>query len=151
MPNRYEREIEEILRNLEQTEPKQGLGQKFSQRIRRRPPARVRARPRGRVSVTLTIPEWLLLISIVLALIAAGYEYLMGEPDIFSGILATIGAICLLLVVLAQFIFQPHRQTPQYGNVVNIRPIRQGPLNSIKTRWNLFLLKMRYRRQNDRR
>ena len=35
MPNKYEREIEEILRNMERTEPKPGLGQKLGGRIRR--------------------------------------------------------------------------------------------------------------------
>ena len=36
MPNRYEREIEEILRNLESTDPKASLGQKFGERLRRK-------------------------------------------------------------------------------------------------------------------
>ena len=36
MPNKYEREIEEILRNMERTEPKASLGQKFGGRLRRK-------------------------------------------------------------------------------------------------------------------
>ena len=54
MPNRYEREIEEILRNLETTEPKQGLGQKFGQRLRRKPEYRVKSRRRGFPSLKIS-------------------------------------------------------------------------------------------------
>lgn len=145
MPNRYEREIEEILRNLEQTDPKPGRGQKFGERLKRKPSY---PRPQRRVqfSVHLKTAEWLLLITIVLALIAGGYAYARHEPDLLSGILAALGIVCLLLVALSYFLFQPRvRASSRYGG--NVSTIRRGPLNALKTRWNLFILKMRYRRR----
>ena len=43
MPNKYEREIEEILRNLDQSAPKPRLGQ----RLRRKTTPRPRSQQRG--------------------------------------------------------------------------------------------------------
>jgi hypothetical protein len=40
MPNKYEREIEEILRNMERTEPKASLGKKLGGRVRRKSDSR---------------------------------------------------------------------------------------------------------------
>ena len=152
MPNRYEREIEEILRNLETTEPKQGLGQKFGQRLRRKPEYRVKSRRRGFPSLNFKMSEWLIIIAVVAALIAGGYAYANSEPNIVTGIFAIVGTVCLVLLVLSSFIFRSGQsrrftQSSRYGNVT---PIRPNPLNSVMTRWNLFLLKMRYRRRNDR-
>lgn len=150
MPNRYEREIEEILRNLEQTEPKPGLGQKFGDRLRRRPEPRPRARQRRGVTLRFSTSEWLLIVAIVVALIAGGYSYTTGGPDIFSALMATVGIVCLILVALSQFLFRPRRPTStRYGNVT-ITPLRRNLFSSIKTQWNLFMLKMRYRRKNER-
>ena len=149
MPNRYEREIEEILRNLESTEPKQSIGQKFGERLRRKPNNRVRPPRRTAPSLNFGVAEWLIVIAVIAALIAGGYAYANGQATLVTGILAVIGAICLLLLALSQFIFRSPRsaQTSRYSNV---RPLRRNPLNSLKTRWHLFLLKMRYRRQKRR-
>ncbi len=147
MPNRYEREIEEILRNLEQTEPKQGLGQKFGERLRRKPVTPLRPRQRVSFNVHFTPSEWLLIIVVVGALLAGGYAYASQGATIFTGIVAACAMVCFILVMFSQFIFRA-RQAPssRYGNV---RPIRRGPLTMLKTRWNLFMLKMRYRRKSD--
>ncbi len=145
MPNRYEREIEEILRNLEQTEPKPGLAQKLSGRFRRRSEYRPQTRKPGLPSIHLSPSEWFLLMAVVAALISGGYAYALGTPTLVTGIVALVGTVCLVLVVLSSF-FRSNRstQSTRYGNVT---PLRRNPLSSIRTRWNLFLLKLRYRRR----
>ena len=149
MPNRYEREIEEILRNLEQTEPKPGLGQKFSRHLRRKPSPRMSTHQRRLISFQYSAPEWLLIIAVAAALISGGYAYFHQSGSTFTGLLATIGIVCLLLVALSQFVFRPRApQSTRYGNIT-VTPLRRNPLSTLKTRWNLFLLKMRYRRKDE--
>ncbi len=150
MPNKYEREIEEILRNLEQTEPKAGIGQKFSERIKRKPVPRMRPRPSSNFSLTLTMSDWLLITAIGIALVAGGYAYFVGDATIITGILGVIGLLCILLVAFSQFVFRERRPSSiRYGNTT-ITPLRRGPLHTLKTRWNLFTLKMRYRKRDVR-
>jgi len=145
MPNRYEREIEEILRNLEQTEPKPGLAQKLSGRFRRKPHYRTPTSRPGFPTIRLSPSEWFLLIAVVAALISGGYAYALGVPTLITGIVALVGTLCLVLVVLSPFFrSNPSTQSTRYGNV---SPMRRSPLSSIRTRWNLFLLKLRYRRR----
>ncbi len=148
MPNKYEREIEEILRNLEQTEPKAGMGQKFNERLRRKPtPQRMRPRPSSTFSLTLTISDWLLITAIGVALVAGGYAFIDGQT-IVTGILAIVGLVCILLVAFSQFIFKPRRPSSiRYGNAT-ITPLHKGPFHTFRTRWNLFMLKMRYRKRS---
>lgn len=147
MPNRYEREIEEILRNLEHTDSKPGSGQKASERMRRRASTPVHPRPRMTFSFNFTVTEWLLIIAVVAALLAGGYAYFQREADLFSGTVALIGIVALLLVALSPFIFRQHNApTARYTKVT---PLRRSPMDAIKTRWNLFMLKLRYRRRND--
>ena len=148
MPNKYEREIEEILRNLEQTEPKAGIGQKFNERLRRKPAARPRPRPSSTFSLTLTVSDWLLITVVGIALIAGGWAYISG-PTIITGILAVVGLVCVVLVAFSQIIFKPRRPSSvRYGNTT-ITPLRRGPLHTLRTRWNLFMLKLRYRKRSS--
>lgn len=149
MPNKYEREIEEILRNLEQTEPKAKLGQ----RLRRRSDVRVNRGKLTLPSFNFGISEWCLLIAWIAALAAGGWAYahssiIASGADIITGSIAVVGAICLLVVVILPFVTRSRypRQTARYGNVT---PLRRNPLSSLSTRWNLFLLKLRYRRRKD--
>jgi hypothetical protein len=144
MPNRYEREIEEILRNLEQSEQaKPGRGQKFGDRLRRRPNSVVRTRQRSSFSLRFTTVEWLLIVAVGAALLAGGYAYANQTPDIFTGIVAAVGMVCLILAALSHFLFSGRRaRSTPYSNMTSIR---RGPFSALKTRWNLFLLKLRYR------
>jgi hypothetical protein len=147
MPNRYEREIEEILRNLEQTEPKTARGPKFGDRQRRKQNVRRPGNRRPVSSLHFTITEWLLVTTVITALVAGGYAYLQ-ETNIVTGILASVSLICLILVALSHFVFNRSRPQPtRYGNVT-ITPLRHNIFSSIKTQWNLFMLKLRYRRRN---
>jgi hypothetical protein len=147
MPNRYEREIEEILRNLEHAEQsKPGLGQKFGERLRRRPNSLVRTRQRSTFSLRFTPVEWFLIVAVGAALLAGGYAYANGAPTLFTGIVAVVGMVCLILVALSHFLFgSPRKPSTRYGNVSRLR---RGPFSALRTRWNLFLLKIRYRRKN---
>ena len=147
MPNKYEREIEEILRNMERTEPKPGLGQKLGGRIRRKSDSRPKVRKRSLPSLHFGVSEWCLAIAVCAALFAGGWAYAHG-PDIYTGAIAVIGAVCLAVVIILPFMSRSRypKQAAGYGNVT---PIRSNPLSSISTRWNLFLLKLRYRRKRD--
>jgi hypothetical protein len=147
MPNRYEREIEEILRNLEQTEPKTARSPKFGDRQRRKQNVRRSGNRRPMSSLHLTITEWLLVTTVITALVAGGYAYVQ-ETNIVTGILASVSLICLILVALSHFVLNRSRPQPtRYGNVT-ITPLRRNIFSSIKTQWNLFMLKLRYRRRN---
>ena len=147
MPNKYEREIEEILRNMERTEPKPGLGQKLGGRIRRKSDSRTNVRKRSLPSLHFGVSEWCLAIAVCAALSAGGWAYAHGT-DIFTGVIAVIGAVCLAVVIIIPFMSRSRypKQSAGHGNVT---PMRRNPLSSISTRWNLFLLKLRYRRKRD--
>lgn len=148
MPNRYEREIEEILRNLETTEPKPGLGQRFGERLRRKPDYRVRRPRRGFPSLHLRTSEWFMILAVIAALIAGGYAYAVG-PNIVTAIFAIVGAVCLILTVLSALNLRSRtsRHSATSSPYIKVTPIRRNPLSNIATRWHLFLLKLRYRRK----
>ena len=148
MPNKYEREIEEILRNMERTEPKPGLGQKLGGRIRRKSDSRSNVRRRGELSLHFGVSEWCLAIAICASLLAGGWAFAHGGADIFTGIIAVIGAACLGIVLILPFMSRS-RYPRQSGGSGNVTQMRRNPLNSIATRWNLFMLKLRYRRKRD--
>jgi hypothetical protein len=147
MPNRYEREIEEILRNLEHTDPKVGKNQKFGEKFRRRPAPNLRPQAARSASWNLAPSERLLVGAVLCAMLAGGYAFLAG-PNIVTLIIAIVGFVGIVCVVLVQFISLPRRrQSVRYGNVT-ITPLRRSPWNTVKTQWNLFWLKLRYRRKN---
>lgn len=148
MPNRYEREIEEILRNLETTEPKPGLGQRFGERLRRKPDYRVKPPRRSFPSLHLKTSEWFIILAAIAALIAGGYAYAVG-PNIVTAIFAIVGAVCLVLTILSALSFRSRnsRYSAPSSRYTKVTPIRRNPLSSIATRWHLFLLKLRYRRK----
>jgi hypothetical protein len=148
MPNKYEREIEEILRNMERTEPKPGLGQRFGGRVRRKPEPRTNAPKRSLPSLHFSVSEWCLLVAASAALSAGGWAFANRGADIFTGVIAVIGAICLGIVVILPFTTRSRYPTQSAG-YKNVTPLRRNPLSSISTRWNLFVLKLRYRRRKD--
>ncbi len=151
MPNKYEREIEEILRNMERTEPKPGLGQKLGGRIRRKSDSRSNMRRRSEPSLHFGVSEWCLAIAVCASLFAGGWAFAHepGGADIFTGVIAVIGAACLAIVIILPFMSRSRypRQSAGPGNVTQMRG---NPLSSISTRWNLFMLKLRFRRKRDR-
>jgi hypothetical protein len=147
MPNKYEREIEEILRNMERTEPKPGLGRKLGGRIRRKSDSRTNVRKRSVPSLHFGVSEWCLVIAVFAALLAGGWAFAHGA-DIFTGVIAVVGAVCLAIIIILPFMTRS-RYPRQSGGPGNVTRMRRNPLSSVSTRWNLFLLKLRYRRRKD--
>ena len=145
MPNKYEREIEEILRNLDQSAPKPRLGQ----RLRRKTPPRPRSQQRGIPAFNFGLSEWCLIIALVAALIAGGWAFAQHgvSGDLFTGTIALISLACLVMVVILAFM--PQSRYPGQTRAGNVTAIRRNPLSSLSTRWNLFLLKRRYKRRKD--
>lgn len=93
MPNKYEREIEEILRNMERTEPRQGIADRI--RSFNRPAAR-RGPRWPSFSWRAGVPETLLIAGLVLAFFAAGASFYLSGPRLLTGIL---GLVALALLV----------------------------------------------------
>lgn len=147
MPNKYEREIEEILRSLDQSAPKPRL----SQRLRRKTTARPRSQQRGLglPAFNFGLSEWFLIIAWVAALIAGGWAFAQHgvNGDLFTGGIALISLGCLLMVVILAFM--PQSRYLGQTRAGNVTAIRRNPLSSLSTRWNLFLLKRRYKRRKD--
>ena len=142
MPNKYEREIEEILRNLERSEPKAGFGQRVSGRMRRRANAR-----RGMPTLRLNFSEWCLAIAVIAALSAGGWAYANGG-SLITGIIAVLGAVCVALAAASSFLARP-RSTSSSGRYTNVTPLRKTPFRRLAANWRLLMLKLRYRSRKD--
>jgi hypothetical protein len=88
---------------------------------------------------------------VVAALIAGGYAYYNQGPDFISGVIALVGILALLFVALAPFLFRQRRARQRAASgYENVTPLYRNPFHGFVTRWNLFLLKMRYRKRHDR-
>src|SRR5919108_1863528 len=87
MPNRYEREIEEILRNLENSESKSTARRKFGLRRRSSPG---NTRPRSSFSFHFSTSEWLLIIAVGATLLAGGYAFASDSANIYTSFIAII-------------------------------------------------------------
>jgi hypothetical protein len=177
MPNKYEREIEEILRNMDRPEPKAGLGNRIRAFNRPRP-----RRPRHFGAFGLTACEICLLAGILFILLGAGLRYFYGalQPtfgilanDAFSGLVALLGfALFVLGLVLgwrsgfsgSRFTATNWRGTSNYSGtnsagstasptenkVVRIQTRRnRNPFSAIATQIRILRLKMRYQRIRD--
>src|SRR5262249_21348412 len=143
---KYEREIEEILRNLERGEPKAGFGQRVSQRTRRQPGTR-----RSMSMPRLNFTEWCLVVAVVAALAAGGWSQAAHSDDganLITGIIALLGATCVLLVAVSNFVLKPRYQAPARFN--NVTRLPGNPLRRMATSWHLLILKMRYRNRGNR-
>jgi hypothetical protein len=142
MPNRYQREIEEILNRMEESDPQKGS----SARIRpfRRPKPQ---RPRGLSAPHIPIVELLLLLAIALVLIGSGLAFYDGGATPVSG---TIGAVGILLFVVALVVgwrdrFRP--SSPRWrGTALDNTPDRPGPFGDLAARIRIWQMRQRYRR-----
>ncbi len=157
MPNKYEREIEEILRNMDHTETKTSIGNRIRSFNRPRPRAR-RSWP-----APLNRTEILLLLGILLALAGAGLAYyfqsvyIPGTGFSLSGIVALAGFACIVVALVLAWrdrfrglkptipANRTWRGASDESNIVEMTA-RRGPFSGITTRVRLFRLKMRYRR-----
>jgi hypothetical protein len=103
MPERYEREIEDILRNTERTGPKRSMRERLhlGRRGQAGRPEPMRSRSaRSARHLNVSTSEWCLLGGIVLGLVAAGIAYTGGSGNALSGTLAVLAFLCLLLGLL---------------------------------------------------
>jgi hypothetical protein len=143
MPHKYEREIEEILKNMQRSEPESGV----SGRSRGFP------RPAGGsgLRMGLSASELLFLLGIACALAGACVMWFDGaRPNLVSGILALMGFILFIAGLIVAF--QAARRPPPptwRGNVVEMKTHRRGPLDEIATQLRLLRLRLRYRRGRD--
>lgn len=103
MPDRYEREIEDILRNIEDYRPKPSLRERL--RLGRSGQARRSGRPRPRATqpvrhLSLSISDWCFLGSVLAGLVAAGFAYTRGSGTALTGALAVLALLAFLLGML---------------------------------------------------
>jgi hypothetical protein len=172
MPNKYEREIEEILRNLDRPEPKPGLGNRIRAFNRPRP-----RRPRRVWDVGLSISEVLLLAGIAVILLAAGLAYFYGpRQPTFLGDIPLAGWLSIIgfALFVAGLAFGWRRgfnsgrvgtsswrgtnptnftsnNSSGDGKVVQMHGRRsRNPLSAVATQIRILRLKMRYQRLRDR-
>jgi hypothetical protein len=145
MPNKYEREIEEILSRMEESEPRKGLGD----RIR---PFRRPARPRGTPSLHIPLMELLFLLAIVFILIASGLAFYEGAPTLLSGVVGLVGLVLFVVALVAGWRdrFRPLSQARWRGNTVDPHRIRHGPFGALAAQVRIWRLRQQYRRAQAR-
>lgn len=174
MPNRYQREIEEILRNMDSTDTRTGVGDRV--RTFNRP--RRRARSGWSLNLNLSRTEAFILSGIVLILIAAGITYYFASPTnsgqfylvgdwlSINGILALAGFLSIVVGLALDWrdrfrgitprpnptrswrsptVIDDSRDSRDSKDVVDIGS-RRGPLTGVSTRVRLLRLKLRYLR-----
>ena len=169
MPNKYEREIEEILRNLETPEPRQKVSERIRAFNRPRPrPSREWRFAAGMFAAGMS--ETLLLVGVGLAALAALLFFLHNDnpPMLISSSVPIVGGITdtailailsFLTLVVAMSIgwrerfrgkTPPVTTRPWQGTVINITPIgpRRSPFNALLTQVRIIRLKLRYWRSH---
>ena len=147
MPNKYEREIEEILRNMDLDDHGQSLGDRI--RAFNRPTTRTR--PSGpRLRLRLNSSEAFLLIGVVLALVGAGMNYYFGFVSVglyatIAGLVAVVGLACVLMGLIIGWLDRfGHRAAPTWRGA-EPQPRRGfAPFRAIATRFRIMRLKWRY-------
>ena len=100
MPERYEREIEDMLRNTESTGPKLPFRERLHLRRRGQAQRPERLHPRRRRSafpLTCSTSAWCFLGGIVLGVVAAGVAYTSGGGNALTGALAVLAFLAILL------------------------------------------------------
>jgi hypothetical protein len=148
MPDKYMREIEEILRNMERTEPKRGFGDRVRAFQRQAP-----ARPRGpTLSVGIGLPEALLIAGIILALVGAGIAYYQSGTTLLTGLISLAGFVSIVVGVVigwwARFRgVNLSLRRPRETNDNVVRMGRRGLFAEIATQYRILRLKWRYSRQ----
>ena len=141
MPHKYEREIEEILKNMQRNEPESDAGRR----------SRGFPRPAGGLRLGLSASELLFLLGIACALAGVCAMWFIGaRANPVSGILGVVGFILFIAGLIVAF--QASRRPPPTawrGNVVEMKTHRRGPLDEIATQLRLLRLRLRYRRGRD--
>jgi hypothetical protein len=94
----------------------------------------------------LGFTEWGLIIALMAALAGGGWAD-ANDANLITGAIAVIGAVCILLVALSNFLPKPRYQAPttRYNNVTRLPGT---PLRRLATSWHLMILKLRYRKRD---
>jgi hypothetical protein len=153
MPNRYEREIEEILRNIDRNTPRSSFGERFSSRVRQfnDRPRRTRLQPLARFSIS----ERLIMLGVLIAVGSGGFAY-AWTVNLYTGIAGCIAFAFILLGILLPWLEHQQRLIPagrhQATASSNVTSFPQrsrfslNPFRPLTTRWKILRLKFRYRR-----
>lgn len=147
MPNKYEREIEEILRNMDLDDHGQSLGDRI--RAFNRPTTRTRS-PGPRLHLRLNSSEAFLLIGVVLALVGAGMSYYFGFTSVglyatIAGLLAVVGLACILMGLIIGWLDRfGHHTAPSWRGVESHPRRGFAPFRAISTQFRIMRLKWRY-------
>jgi hypothetical protein len=144
MSKKYEREIEEILRNMDHNGTQAGYGPTVDKRFRRQP------RPRSFISLpNFSFSEWCLILAVILALFAGGWAYAHNfTGSLMTGVIALMSLVLIFLVALSNYIERPRPLYPTTGRYNNPTPIQRNPLRRLGTSWHLWNLKRKYRNLN---
>lgn len=150
MPNRYQREIEEILRNMDQAEAKHGLSDRL-RRFNQPRPMRERRPP----ALTLTRTEAFILLGVILALIAAGLTFYWNNvANTITGVIACVAFGLIALAIIGEWVARlSGSRGPKLwrGNIVEMRPRgSRNPFHMIATRYRIIKLRLRYRKTRGR-
>jgi hypothetical protein len=149
MPNKYQREIEEILRNMERADQSQTVGDRI--RAFNRPAPRTRLRgPRMTLRVRLSTSEACLVAGVLLALVGATIAYYFGAP--ITGPWAYVGGaigVAALVCVATGLGIGWHERFARRGPAVwrgqpVTRPRALQPLGALGTQVRIMRLKWRY-------
>lgn len=154
MPHKYEREIEEILRNMDDTESRHPRGGKI--RAFQRPVQRQRPRPVRRS--VLPRRDGLILFGLALALIGAGTAYYLSGANAVTGGIAIAAFVLIVLGFVGGWAANfgwGSKPTVWRGQVVDAAPgptpiRRRGLFSEVATRVRILRLKVRYWRSHER-
>lgn len=147
MPNKYEREIEEILRNMDLDDHGQSLGDRI--RAFNRPTTRTRP-PGPRRRLRLNSSEAFLLLGVVLALVGAGMNYYFGFVSVglyatIAGVVAVVGLACVLMGLIIGWLDRfGHHAAPTWRGAESRPRAGFAPFRAIATRFRIVRLKWRY-------
>jgi hypothetical protein len=164
MPNKYEREIEEILRNIDRNTPKPSFGERFGSRVRRfnRRPRKSRSLPLARFSTS----ERLIVLGALVAVGSGGFAAALAlahtgpiTGNLYTGIAGCVAFALILAGLLLPWL--ERQRTPIYSgqyqaarNNVTAFPRRArfalNPFRPLMTRWRIMRLKFRYRNNKGR-
>jgi hypothetical protein len=147
MPNKYEREIEEILRNMDRPDQGQTLGDRL--RAFNRPAQRTRLRG-PQMRLRLDASEGLFLVGVIMALVGAGIAYYFGGPThtvpaLIGGAIGLVAFLCILtgLAIGWQERFG-HSSRPMWRGQMVERPRPLRPFGGLGTQFRIMRLKWRY-------
>lgn len=154
MPHKYEREIEEILRNMEHAEPRRGGGD----RIRSMPrPTASEPRPhmtRSSPRLSISPIETLMGVGIVLALIAGAIAFLTGA-SLLSGVMGIVAFAFFALGVVSGWMERAQgTRAPKLWRGTRAEPTpitmrHRGVMSELSTQMRILRLKWRYWRSRE--